>query len=441
MERYEKYRDSGIEWIGEIPEHWEVGKLTHNVYLRHGFQFRDFDFTPSGIKIIKITQLKQNGQLDIEENISFIDSTRLDEFKDILIEKGDILMALTGGTIGKIIRVEEVCEPLLQNYRVGNFFPLKSNLEKGYLFWVLSSNIILEQIFYDIRENGQPNIGKENFSRMFMPLPNQKEVQTAITSYLDCKTTEIDTIIANKQRLITLYEEEKQAIINLAVTKGLDPNVKMKPSGVEWLGDIPEHWEVKKLKHILSSIVGGGTPSTANPLYWDGEIPWVSAKDMKQDYLNHSEDYITELGVKESSTTYIEDEQVIIVVRSGILKHTFPVAINKIPISINQDLKALKPIDTVLNGFMFWKLKGLSNEILTYCNKMGATVDSIDMSFLMDLPFTFPLKNEQQGIIDYIEGECTRLDTIIDKFKKQIDLFQEYRTTLISEVVTGKLKV
>lgn len=119
----------------------------------------------------------------------------------------------------------------------------------------------------------------------------------------------------------------------------------MKPSGIEWLGDVPEHWEVKKLKYVINSVTGGGTPLTTNHLYWDGSIPWVSAKDMKQDLLFGSEDYITELAIKESATNYILDERVIIVVRSGILKHTFPVSINKVPICINQDLKALKPIN------------------------------------------------------------------------------------------------
>ena len=293
-------------------------------------------------------------------------------------------------------------------------------------------------IKFDLYKYGSavPSMNQEVLGQIEFTSPPLIE-QFSSATYLDRKTAEIDQIIANKQKLIALYEEEKQAVINHSVAHGINPDVRIKHSGVEWLGDIPEHWEVKKLKHLLLSFIGGGTPSTANPLYWDGDIPWVSAKDMKQDFIVKSEDYITELAIKESSTHYIEDERIIIVVRSGILKHTFPVAINKVPICINQDLKAIKPSEIISNDFMFWKLKGLSNEILTYCNKMGATVDSIEMPDLLDLIFAFPKIDEQQSI----EKESNRLDLIIEKCKKQIELLKEYRMTLISEVVTGKVKV
>lgn len=192
---------------------------------------------------------------------------------------------------------------------------------------------------------------------------------------------------------------------------------------------------------MLEYVIGGGTPSTTNPLFWNGDIPWVSSKDMKKDLIYSSEDYITEKAITESSTSYIEKESVIIVVRSGILKHTLPVAINKVPISINQDLKAFHPKSFVFLEFLFWKLKGQSKDILTFCNKMGATVDSIDMQYLMDFPFTFPTYEEQQSIVRHIETECARIDAKKAQTKKLIELLTEYRTALISEVVTGKVKV
>jgi restriction endonuclease S subunit len=109
----------------------------------------------------------------------------------------------------------------------------------------------------------------------------------------------------------------------------------MKDSGVDWLGEVPEHWDVRRLKFSVIAI-GGGTPNTSNPDYWDGEIPWASPKDMKVEYLNQTQDYITALGVSESTTSIVPSNTVLIVVRSGILKHSIPVAINNIPMSINQ---------------------------------------------------------------------------------------------------------
>ena len=136
MMKYDTYKPSEIQWFNQVPLHWETFRFIDKVFLKHGFQFRDFDFTDEGIKVIKISQLNPDGSLDTE-NCSFIDSARLREFKSIRISEGDILMALTGGTIGKIIRVGKVSEPILQNYRVGNFFPNKKALDKTYLYFLL----------------------------------------------------------------------------------------------------------------------------------------------------------------------------------------------------------------------------------------------------------------------------------------------------------------
>jgi len=211
-----KMKDSGIPWLGEIPEHWEVVKFNHYVFLKHGYQFRDYDFTEDGIKVIKITQLLPNGKLDTE-NVSYIDEKRLDEFRELLIKSGDILMALTGGTIGKIIRVKEVNEPLVQNYRVGNFYPINEKLSKDFLFWLLSSNLILEQIFYVQRETGQPNIGKENFNKMIFGLP-PKEEQNQIVEYIGEKITCIDSKIEKTKKMTELLKEYKTSLISEVVT-------------------------------------------------------------------------------------------------------------------------------------------------------------------------------------------------------------------------------
>lgn len=212
-----KMKDSGVAWLGEVPEHWEVVKFNHYVKLRHGYQFRDFDFVEKGIKIIKITQLLSNGILETE-NVSYIDQERLSEFNDILIGSGDILMALTGGTIGKIVRAKEIIEPLLQNYRVGNFFPANKKLTKDFLFFILSSDVIIKQIFYEIRETGQPNIGKEDFNRMYFAFPQEVSEQTAIVRHIETQTARIQTQMDQTRKLIELLKEYRATLISEVVT-------------------------------------------------------------------------------------------------------------------------------------------------------------------------------------------------------------------------------
>ncbi|NUQ23724.1 MAG: restriction endonuclease subunit S [Saprospiraceae bacterium] len=414
MKRYDRYKDSGIEWIGEIPEHWEVKRLKYVVEMNSG----------NGITS---EMIKEEGDFPVfgGNGIRGYYSHYTHEGSFILIGRQGALCGNINYSNGKFWASEHaiVCTPKIE-YNVK---------------WFGESLRTMNLNQYSVSA-AQPGLSVENLKVLQIPIPPLPE-QHAIAAYLDRKTAEIDALIVDKKRLLELYEEEKTALINQAVTKGITPGVPMKDSGVEWLGEVPEHWEVKKMKYVIESVTGGGTPSTLNPLYWDGTIPWVSAKDMKQDFLFFSEDYITKLAIIESSTNYFEDERVIIVVRSGILKHTFPVAINKVPITINQDLKALKPAEAVSCEFLFWKLKGHSQDVLTYCNKMGATVDSIEMQFFMDFSLSFPSLVEQHQIVRHIESENARIDAKKAKTEKLIELLVEYRAALISEVVTGNVRI
>jgi type I restriction enzyme S subunit len=210
-------KDSGVEWIGEIPSHWIESFFRYFIKLRHGYQFRDYDFTDEGIKIIKITQLHKDGYLDIT-NCSTIDSSRLDDFPDIRIKENDILMCLTGGTIGKIIKVGRVNEPLLQNYRVGHFSSKNEEMIcNNFIFFLMCSDVIVGQINYDVRETGQPNIGLEDMNKMRICLPPISE-QEEIVSYLDEHTQLIDKTISVEQRRIDLLKDYRQSIISEVVT-------------------------------------------------------------------------------------------------------------------------------------------------------------------------------------------------------------------------------
>ncbi|MDA7443234.1 restriction endonuclease subunit S [Candidatus Pelagibacter ubique] len=212
-----KMKDSGVEWIGEMPSHWEESQSKFYIKLRHGYQFRDSDFTDEGIKIVKITQLDKGGFLNLS-NCSTIDEQRLNNFKNIIIHENDILMCLTGGTIGKIIKVGKVGEPLLQNYRVGHFSPIdEENMNDNYMFYLMSSEVIVGQIFYDVKETGQPNIGMEDISKMRICVPPISE-QQQIVSYLDEQTQLINKVISIEEKRIKLLKEYHQSLISSAIT-------------------------------------------------------------------------------------------------------------------------------------------------------------------------------------------------------------------------------
>jgi type I restriction enzyme, S subunit len=158
--------------------------------------------------------------------------------------------------------------------------------------------------------------------------------QRAIAEFLDRETGKIDALVVKKERLIELLQEKRTSLITHAVTKGLDPDVPMKDSGVEWLGEIPAHWVERKMAY-LAEMISGGTPNKENIEYWKGEIPWVSPKDMKSRIITDTIDHISQIAIDESGLELIEPPVVLIVVRGMILAHTFPVGVTTFPVTIN----------------------------------------------------------------------------------------------------------
>lgn len=217
-----EFKPTDLHWFTEIPVNWDMYKFNAAIKLLHGFQFRDNHFKEVGAKVVKITQLKADGSLDLSE-ASLVSENFLTTLKKKIIKNGDILMALTGGTIGKIIRVENLEEEVLQNYRVGKFIPKdKRTLDKDFMFWVLSSEFTYAQILFLQRETGQPNIGIGDFSKMFFPMPNTLEEQKEISEYIVEQKNETHTLIQKYQKQIDLMQEYRTAIISQAVTGKID---------------------------------------------------------------------------------------------------------------------------------------------------------------------------------------------------------------------------
>lgn len=209
-----------LYWAKSIPKHYRLEGFNKNVFLKHGFQFRDYHFSNEGVKIVKISQLSPKGVLDLS-NASCVPIEIANLFDNIKINDGDVLMALTGGTIGKIIRANIQNEVLLQNYRVGNFIPNSEGLTLDYLYWQLKSNFIQAQMKFYVRETGQPNIGKGDFRKILLIIP-PKDEQTQIVNYLVTEMNRIDLVISKIEREIEIVEEYKTSIIAEAVTGKID---------------------------------------------------------------------------------------------------------------------------------------------------------------------------------------------------------------------------
>ena len=216
------------------------------------------------------------------------------------------------------------------------------------------------------------------------------------------------------------------------------PYPAYKVSGVAWLGAIPAHWEVRRLKRIVQ-FRGGGTPRKENLEYWRGDIPWVSPKDMKVSVVFDTEDKITRQAVRESATKLVPAGAVLLVVRSGILVHSIPVALAGREVTLNQDLKALIPSSGLVSQYLVYLLSGLQRELLIEWKKEGATVESLELELVANTRIPLPGYFEQRAIVAFLDRETARIDTFLAKKERLIELLREKRTALITRAVTKAL--
>lgn len=431
MRTYERYKDSGIEWIGEMPEHWEVKKMKYCVDLINGYSFKPEQYTTDGTPVVRIGDI--DGNVDLE-NAKKVDSELLATLKDFIIKKGDILLALTGATIGKsaLFNTEELA---FLNQRVG-ILRTKTATNKQYIRYVIMSNIFREFVDLYCGGSAQENIGKAQLDNYFIQLPPFPE-QTSIANYLDTKTTEIDQTIADKEALINLYEEEKKALINEAVTKGLNPTIKLKPSGIDWLGDIPEHWEVKKLKYLGIIKYGLGQP----PKEKEEGLPLIRATNIERGIITEN----NLIFVDPDDIPYERDpvlkENDIIVVRSGAYTADSAIIPKKYEGAITGYDMVFRPNKVVPQFIAYCFLSNyvLNNQLVPLT--IRAAQPHLNREELGDTMILFPPLQEQTAIVQYIETETANINEKITLAKQEIELLKEFRQALIFEAVTGKIKV
>lgn len=280
----------------------------------------------------------------------------------------------------------------------------------------------------------------EDFIRDFPVVALPLERQQAIVRFLDQELSRLDNVVAAKSRQVELLAEKRKAIIASAVTRGIDPQAKLRDSGVPWLGEIPEHWRFGRIKHLCRAM-GGGTPDKGKPEYWQGDIPWVSPKDMKIRRIRDSEDHITDEGLANSATQMVPPNSVLLVMRSGILRHSVPVAINEVPVALNQDMRAFLPDCNLLPEYLAWLIEGHQALLLQAWSKVGTTVESLETDLVGDTLIPVPPIDEQLSIVSHIARETTKLDDIRAATERTIALLKERRAVLISAAVTGQIDV
>ena len=434
LKPYSAYKNSGVPWLGDVPEYWEVRQLGRFGTLSKGNGGTKEDEKSEGIPCIRYGDLYTQYRFFIERSRSYVNPARESDYTPI--QYGDVLFAASGETIEEIGKsaVSLLTSPAVCGGDVLRFRPMIP-VDARFLGYACDCPQSVTQKSLMGRGFTVMHIYGSQLKLLTIAIPPQSE-QSAIVRYLDYIDRRIRRYIRAKQKLIKLLEEQKQAIIHRAVTRGLDPNVRLKPSGVEWLGDVPEHWEVRRVKQVAQILRGKFTHRPRNdPSLYDGPYPFIQTGEVAR--------------AEKSITGYRQtlNERGLAVSKmfpTGTLVMTIAANIGDVAVL---DFEACFP-DSVVGfvprygierDYLYYVFRAMKPELLREApvNTQG----NLNVDRIGSRGIVLPPIPEQQLIVLQIEGGALGLNATIDRAQREISLLREYRTRLIADVVTGKLDV
>ena len=426
MKRYPAYKDSGIEWIGEIPEGWEVKKLKY--LLRKKITDGPHEtpvFIDDGIPFLSVDSI-QDGKL-IFENCRYISKdNHLKYQKKCKPQRNDVLMG-KAASIGKIAIVDvdfefSIWSPLAL---------LKTNdkiIEGNFLEFALKSDCLQDQINIFSTLNTQQNISMDEIGNFSLYIPPIKE-QQSIATFLDQKTTKIDELLKKNEKLIELLKEKRQAVISHAVTKGLDPNAKMKDSGIEGIGKIPEGWDTFPIKQIVRNKIIKGVGKN---------LPLLSLEHIVSGEGRLVDEYISEIVSADEHATF-EHGDVLFGKLRPYLKKYYRVNFDG---CCPTELMVFSPNKNMLEkDYLFYLVQSNYFVSLADATSYGVKMPRTSWEVISSHYIPIPKISEQHGIVEFLENISEKINVTVQKIQSQIETLKEYRQALISNVVTGKVRV
>ncbi len=422
---YPKYKDSGVEWLGEIPTHWEVVRAK-SIFFE--VKERSVSGDEELLTVSHITGVTPRS----EKNVSMFMATTLEGYKKC--NPGDLVintMWAWMGALGTAFQ-EGLVSPSYNVYRFRH-----PDYEPRYYDRLFRTRKFIVEInrFSQGIWKSRLRLYPEEFFQIKVPCSPAIE-QRAIAAFLDRKTAHIDTLIAKKERQIELLQEKRAALISHAVTKGLDPAVPMKDSGVEWLGEIPAHWTRTRIGYF-ARVLNGSTPSRNRTDYWtDGTIPWLSSGKVNNDVIAEASELITKIALQECPLEVIPSGSVVIgLVGQGRTRGM--AAIMGIDATINQNMAAIIPRSKLRGRFLHYVLQQMYNPIREYGR--GANQAALNCEVVAAIQIPVPPVHEQENIANYLDIQNAQFTAICNRIGDGLTILHEYRSALISAAVTGKI--
>ena len=443
--KYPSYKDSGVEWLGEIPDNWDVKPIkTISELDNSGAYGEDPEHTGTILPVATTAQIDSYGRFNVKK-MPMRSFNKMEAKKYICVEN-DILVVKSSGSADNIISGKAgIIDKHTPAFIFSNFLmkikPRIDSVNPYFLFFVLSSNLTKQRIEKMVSATTYPNLKVQEYISAQIPFPKLEE-QQQIANFLDKATSKIDTLIEKQTKQIELLKEKRQAVISHAVTKGINPNVPMKDSGVEWLGEIPEHWKIIPLRHLgqLQNGVSKGSD------YFGSGYPFINYGDIYNNDIIPSqingfaqsslEDRIA-YSVKKGDMFFTRTSETIhdIGMASTCLQTIPNATFSGFTIRFRQLKEVLIP------SFSRYQFRSGYSQSFFVKEMNLVTRASLGQDLLKRLHTIVPPLKEQQQIANYLDDKTSKIDTLIEKSNRSIELLKEKRTAIISAAVTGKIDV
>jgi type I restriction enzyme, S subunit len=440
LKQYPKYKDSKIQWIGEIPESWTVHKIKYllKTSVTDG-PHETPDFLDEGIPFLSVDSI-QDGEI-VFEGCRYISEEDYHKYKvKCNPRKNDVFMG-KAASIGKIARVKvdfpfSIWSPLA-------LLRTNKKIKSTFFEYVLKSDYSQDQIDNFSTSNTQKNISMDDIPKIQLILPNAINEQDKLINFLGTKTQNIDQTIEKDKKLIELLKEKRIALINHVVTKGLDKNAKMKDSGIDWIGEIPRDWEVKKLKFIADVKVSNVDKKS---VIGEPEIKLCNYTDVYyNEHITSKIDFMKRTCSFEQRNKFMLEKGDVMITKDSETADDIAVsAVSKEKFSdvvCGYHLSFIRPKQEIIGDFLFrlFQSKLINSHFEIWA--LGVTRFGVSTYPIKNSLMILPPKQEQLQIVQYLDKQTTKIDQTINKIQNKITLMQEYKKSLIHHVVTGKVDV
>ena len=419
MKRYETYKDSGIQWWEEIPTHWDLKKA------KHIFSLVTENVSDSSLPKIALENIESWTGKYIETDSDFMG-------EGVEFKKDDILFGKLRPYLAKVYKAE------FAGQAVGDMYVFRGNEEQNpeYLKYLLLSYPFISVVDGSTYGAKMPRANWDFISHLVLPCPPKTE-QVTIAAFLDHMVGKIDATIAEKEQMLEDLKNYRSAIISEAVTKGLDKNVEMKNSGIEWMGEIPSHWDIVKTSYLFDDIGSGTTPNTNDDSLYDADngINWLQTGDLNDGHITKTSKKISQKAIEGNSTLRLYPVNSLVIALYGAT--IGKVGVLDIETTTNQACCVLPPSDKVLTDYAYYVFIASKKALLNLAS--GGGQPNISQAIIKNHRIPYPSYVEQQAITTYLDNKVEQIDKTLLELESQIHELKSYKSALITEAVTGKI--